>query len=70
MPRGIYFERGRRRWRVRLFYQQQLVWRSYHYSESEAKRALAQANEYRLKLVKSGKLKTLEVPPRRIEDLL
>jgi hypothetical protein len=69
-PRGLYYERARNRWRVRLFYQQKLIWRSYHYNERQALEALQHANLYRMKLAKSGKLKTLNRPPSHLRDLL
>jgi len=70
MPNGLYYEHARNRWRVRLYYQQRMVWRSYHYCREEAEKALSKAQEYRLKLVKSGQLKTLNKPPKNVTDLL
>ena len=68
--RGLYYEEDRRRWRVRLYYQQELIWRSYHYDEHEALRALRKAQDFRRRLVKAGQLQTLREPPKQIQDLL
>lgn len=36
LPRGIWFEKSRGRYRVRIYHRQQIVWRSYHFSLEEA----------------------------------
>lgn len=68
--RGLYYETNRCRWRVRLYYQQRLIWRSYHYDKEEALSTLSKARDFRRRLAKGDQLLSLYNPPKRIEDLL
>jgi hypothetical protein len=46
-PLGLTYESCRQRYRVRLYYRQKVVWRSYHPTLHEARQALMQAHEHR-----------------------
>lgn len=43
LPKGIYFEKQRNRYRVRLYKYRHVVWRSYHNTLHEALNAWAKA---------------------------
>lgn len=68
--RGLFYEQERKRYRVRLYYQQHMIWRSYHYDYEEALSALRNAQDLRRKLIKDGRLKRLDRPPQNLKDLL
>jgi hypothetical protein len=70
VPRGIFFEESRNRYRVRLYYCQQVVWRSYHPDLSEAEETLAVAKNYRRELVRERAKQPPPEPPKTITDLL
>lgn len=43
LPKGIYFERERQRFRVRLYLDQTVIWRTYHRRFEAAAHALEEA---------------------------
>ena len=45
IPPGIFFEKARQRFRVRLYRQEVVVWRSYHRTLDDALRALDLARQ-------------------------
>ena len=69
LPRGIFYERERKRFRVRLYRRSHVVWRSYHFQLDEALKALSSALE-----VQSAWTPTIEPPviklvPQTVMDL-
>jgi len=55
LPLGIYFERARRRYRVRLHRYNKVVHCSYHKSLENAKKALEIATAFRIELSEPAK---------------
>lgn len=49
LPRGIWFEEGRGRYRVRIYHRQQIIWRSYHFTLDDA----LDAHQHALELQRS-----------------
>ena len=43
LPRGIWYEESRRRYRVRLYHRQQVIWLTYHVTLDDALSARDQA---------------------------
>lgn len=43
--KGVWYEQKRKRWRVRLYHNNEVVHRSYHRSEAEANAALDDARQ-------------------------
>ena len=63
LPRGIYHERRRGRYRVRLYYNQRVLWRTYHSSPAEAIDALHRGITLRKELLRQGMLSPKEPKP-------
>lgn len=70
LPRGIYYEAKRRRYRVRLYYGQRILWRSYHTTLEAAVEQLENAKRYRRTLLLGGNLKRPTQPPSALTDLI
>lgn len=70
LPRGIYYERQRRRYRVRLYYCQTVFWRTYHTNLEGALRGLSIARRARLQYVRNLSSQPPKQLPMSVEDLL
>lgn len=69
LPRGIYFEQERKRYRVRLYRRSHVVWRSYHFNLCEAIEALSSALEAQSSWQPSVEIKKPSLVPQTILDL-
>ena len=70
LPRGIFYEPHRNRYRVRLYYCQQVVWRSYHDELASALAELHKAHDHRRRFVRQLVNRPKKEPPRTLKDLL
>ena len=70
LPRGIFFEATRNRYRVRLYYGSCVIWRSYHDNVTAALAALQQARAHRRSHVRRRPPPTPPLPPQTVLDLL
>ena len=70
LPRGVFFEPKRNRYRVRLYYCQRVIWRSYHACPYDATEELRRAQVHRLEFVRALSTQQKRCPPKRLEDLI
>ena len=70
VPRGIYYEEGRNRYRVRLYYNQKIIWRTYHQTIEAAVAALDDAKTYRRGLVRALAKQAPPTLPTLLTDLM
>lgn len=70
LPAGIYYETRRARYRVRIYYCQTVVWRTYHDNRADALKALQEAIAYRRQYVRELVCRTQKPPPKTLLDLL
>lgn len=68
LPRGIWYEPDRNRYRVRLYRRSQVVWRSYHFHIEEALEALSSALQAQTTWIPENK-KVPKPHPQNIIDL-
>ena len=69
LPRGIYFEQERSRYRVRLYRRSHVVWRSYHFHLDDALEALSSALEAQAAWKPSVEVKRIRPVPQNVLDL-
>lgn len=53
LPRGLFYEAQRDRYRVRLYYRREILWHTYHSERAEAFQTLADAQKFRLEQARS-----------------
>jgi hypothetical protein len=70
LPRGVFFEPRRNRYRVRLYYCQDVVWRSYHPCLETALEELYKARRHRLQYVRGLGSVPPKCLPKHLKDLL
>jgi hypothetical protein len=69
LPRGIYFEEERCRYRVRLYRRSHVVWRTYHFHLEDALEALSSALEAQAAWRPQDQTKKVRPIPQKIMDL-
>ena len=69
LPRGIYFEEERCRYRVRLYRRSHVVWRTYHFHLEDALEALSSALEAQAAWRPQDQTKKVRPIPQNIMDL-
>lgn len=70
LPRGVFFEESRSRYRVRLYFRQNVIWRTYHDDPAAAIVALKQARAYRRSYARQQPRPQPIVLPQTALDLL
>jgi hypothetical protein len=70
LPRGVFFEEDRNRYRVRLYFRQNVIWRSYHDNPAAALEALKSAREYRRSHARTCPRPKPPTLPQTVLDLL
>lgn len=68
IPQGLWFEAGRRRWRVRLYKDNRVIHLSYHRTEAAALAALIEAQALQQTIV-VPKATSLHSPTEQLEAL-
>ena len=69
LPKGIYFEVERGRYRVRLYRRSNVIWRTYHFTLEEALEALSAALEAQATWKPKVKTRATGPAPQKIMDL-
>lgn len=52
LPKGVYYEKNRKRYRIRLHYKQKIVWLTYHKRKHEALQTINIAKAHQEKIAR------------------